>query len=150
MRAICTVVKNACLRVDGQEISRIGKGLLVFCGFSAQDNKENIEKSLKKVAGLRVMDDPDGKLNCSLADVGGEMLFVSNFTLYGDVRKGFRPSFVESMKYDEAETLYQYALERLKSEYGVKVQGGVFGGDMKIEALHDGPINIIIDSEDLK
>ncbi len=149
MRAICTVVKNACLRVDGREISRIEKGLLVFCGFSAQDNKENIEKALKKVAGLRVMDDPDGKLNCSLADVGGEMLFVSNFTLYGDVRKGFRPSFVESMKYDEAEELYQYALDRLHTEYGVKVQGGVFGGDMKIEALHDGPINIIVDSEEL-
>ncbi len=149
MRAICTVVKNACLRVDGEVISEIGKGLLVFCGFSAQDSKESIEKALKKVAGLRVMDDPDGKLNCSLADVGGEMLFVSNFTLYGDVKKGFRPSFVESMKYDEAEALYGYALERLKSEYGVDVKGGVFGGDMKIEALHDGPINIIIDSEDL-
>ena len=149
MRAICTVVKNACLRVDGEEISRIGKGLLVFCGFSAQDNKENIENALKKVAVLRVMDDPDGKLNCSLSDVDGEMLFVSNFTLYGDVHKGFRPSFVESMKYDEAEELYRYALNRLSTEYGVKVQGGVFGGDMKIEALHDGPINIIIDSEDL-
>ncbi len=150
MRAICTVVKNASLRVDGEVISEIGKGLLVFCGFSEQDNKENIEKALKKVAGLRVMDDPDGKLNCSLADVGGEMLFVSNFTLYGDVRKGFRPSFIESMKYEPAEELYQYALARLRDEYGVRVKGGVFGGDMKIEALHDGPINIIIDSEDLQ
>ena len=150
MRAICSVVKNACLCVDGQEISKIGNGMLVFCGFSAKDNKENIQKALKKLAGLRVMDDPDGKLNCSLADVGGEMLFVSNFTLYGDVHKGFRPSFVESMKYDEAEVLYQYALEQLENVYGVNVQGGVFGGDMKIEALHDGPINIIIDSEDLK
>ncbi len=149
MRAICSVVKNARLTVDGQVISEIGKGMLVFCGFSQQDNKENIEKALKKVAGLRVMDDPDGKLNCSLADVEGEMLFVSNFTLYGDVHKGFRPSFVESMKYEEAEELYQYALNRLAEEYGVRVRGGVFGGDMKIEALHDGPINIIIDSEAL-
>lgn len=149
MRAICSVVKNARLTVEGRVISEIGKGMLVFCGFSERDNKENIEKALKKVAGLRVMDDPDGKLNCSLADVGGEMLFVSNFTLYGEVKKGFRPSFAESMKYDAAEELYQYALARLADEYGVKVQGGVFGGDMKIEALHDGPINIIIDSEDL-
>ncbi|MBQ8894036.1 MAG: D-tyrosyl-tRNA(Tyr) deacylase [Clostridia bacterium] len=149
MRAICTVVKRACLRVDGEMISEIGKGLLVFCGFSEQDNKESIEKALKKVAGLRVMDDPEGKLNCSLADVDGEMLFVSNFTLYGDVHKGFRPSFTESMKYEPAEQLYQYALGRL-NELGVRVKGGVFGGDMKIEALHDGPINIIIDSEDLK
>lgn len=149
MRAICSVVKHACLRVDGRVISEIGKGLLVFCGFSEQDDKENIEKALKKVAGLRVMDDPEGKLNCSLADVEGEMLFVSNFTLYGDVKKGFRPSFTASMKYEPAEELYAYALERLK-EYGVRVKGGVFGGDMKIEALHDGPINIIIDSEELK
>lgn len=149
MRAICSVVRQACLRVDGRVISEIGKGLLVFCGFSEQDTAENIEKALKKVAGLRVMDDPDGKLNCSLADVEGEMLFVSNFTLYGDVKKGFRPSFTASMKYEPAEELYRYALDRLK-EYGVRVKGGVFGGDMKIEALHDGPINIIIDSEDLK
>ena len=148
MRAICTVVKNACLRVDGKVISEIGRGMVVFCGFSERDNRENIEKALKKVAGLRVMDDPAGKLNCSLADVGGEMLLVSNFTLYGDVKKGFRPSFAESMKYDAAEELYQYALKRI-AEFGVSVKGGVFGGDMKIEALHDGPINIIVDSEAL-
>ena len=148
MRAICSVVKEATLRVDGEIISLIGKGMLVFCGFSERDTEESIEKALKKVAGLRVMDDPEGKLNCSLADVGGEMLFVSNFTLYGEVKKGFRPSFIESMKYEPAEALYQYALNRLK-EMGVSVQGGVFGGDMKIEALHDGPINIIIDSEAL-
>lgn len=149
MRAICSVVKNACLRVDGKVISEIQKGLLVFCGFSAQDNSETIQKALKKIAGLRVMDDSEGRLNCSLADVNGEMLFVSNFTLYGDVRKGFRPSFTESMKYEPAEELYQYALNCLKEEYGVRVKGGVFGGDMKIQALHDGPINIFIDSEDL-
>ncbi len=148
MRAICTVVKNACLRVDGKIVSEIGRGMLVFCGFSERDNRESVEKALKKVAGLRVMDDSEGKLNCSLADVGGEMLFVSNFTLYGDVRKGFRPSFTESMKYEPAEALYQYALNRI-AELGVTVKGGVFGGDMKIEALHDGPINIIIDSEAL-
>ncbi len=146
MRAICSVVKNATLKVDGELISEIGHGMVVFCGFSADDTIESIEKALKKVAGLRVMSDPDGKLNCSLADVGGEMLFISNFTLYGDVHKGFRPSFEKSMKFDPAQNLYNYALNRLK-EFGVRVQGGVFGGDMKIEALHDGPINIIIDSE---
>jgi len=148
MRAICTVVKHAALRVDGQLISEIGKGMLVFCGFCETDNEESIEKALKKVAGLRVMDDPDGKLNCSLADVDGDMLFVSNFTLYGDVKKGFRPSFIESMKYEPAEALYQYALKRI-GEFGVRVKGGVFGGDMKIEASYDGPINILIDSKDL-
>lgn len=146
MRAICSVVKNATLKVDGELISEIGHGMVVFCGFSADDTIESIEKALKKVAGLRVMSDPDGKLNCSLADVGGEMLFISNFTLYGDVHKGFRPSFEKSMKFEPAQNLYDYALNRLK-EFGVRVQGGVFGGDMKIEALHDGPINIIIDSE---
>lgn len=148
MRAICTVVKEATLKVDEKIISQIGKGMVVFCGFSEQDTRESIEKALKKVAGLRVMDDAEGKLNCSLADVDGEMLFVSNFTLYGNVKKGFRPSFTESMHYEEAEKLYQYALNRL-AEMGVRVRGGVFGGDMKIEALHDGPINIWIDSEAL-
>ena len=148
MRAICTVVDGAELRVDGKLISMIGKGMLVFCGFKEDDNKESIEKALKKIAGLRVMDDPDGKLNCSLADVGGEMLFVSNFTLYGVVKKGFRPSFIESMKYEPAEELYQYALKRIE-EMGVRVKGGVFGGDMKIASTHAGPINIIIDSEAL-
>lgn len=148
MRAICSVVKEASLYVDGALISKIERGMLVYCGFCETDTKESIEKSLKKIAGLRVMDDPDGKLNCSLADVGGEMLFVSNFTLYGNVKKGFRPSFDRSMKYDSANLLYQYALERL-AQMDVSVQGGVFGGDMKIYALHDGPINIIIDSEEL-
>ena len=148
MRAICTVVKEAKLYVDGSLVSEIKKGLLVFGGFCETDTKENIEKTLKRIAGLRVMDDPNGKLNCSLADVDGEMLFVSNFTLYGDLKSGFRPSFVRSMKYEPASLLYQYALGRLE-ELGVSVQGGVFGGDMKIHAVHDGPINIIIDSEDL-
>ncbi len=148
MRAVCTVVKNACLRVGGKRVSEIGRGLLVFCGFSGSDSRESIEKALKKIAGLRVMDDAAGKLNCSLADVGGEMLFVSNFTLYGDVKKGFRPSFTRSMGYAEAEELYDYALERLRA-LGVAVKGGVFGGEMEIEALHDGPINIMIDSEEL-
>ena len=146
MRAICSVVKNATLKVDGELISEIGRGMVVFCGFSSADTPESIEKALKKVAGLRVMEDAEGKLNCSLADVDGEMLFISNFTLYGDVHKGFRPSFEKSMKFESAHNLYDYALNRLK-EFGVRVQGGVFGGDMKIQALHDGPINIIIDSE---
>ncbi len=148
MRAVCTVVQSASLRVDGALVSGIGKGLLVFCGFSREDTEESIGKALKKIAGLRVMDDAEGKLNCSLNDMGGEMLFVSNFTLYGDVRKGFRPSFVKSMSYEPAKTLYQYALGWL-SGFGVKVQGGVFGGDMQIEAHYDGPINIMIDSEEL-
>ena len=148
MRAVCTVVRSAKLVVDGNLISEIGKGLLVFCGFAEDDTEKSIEKALHKIAGLRVMDDADGKLNRSLKDVGGEMLFVSNFTLYGDVSRGFRPSFIKSMKYDAACTLYKYASDRLK-EMGVSVKCGVFGGDMKIEAHYDGPINIIVDSEDL-
>ncbi|PWM41016.1 MAG: D-tyrosyl-tRNA(Tyr) deacylase [Clostridiales bacterium] len=149
MRAICTVVKRARLTVEKKEIAQIGRGLLVFCGFSEQDTAARIEKPLKKIAGLRILADEDGRLNCSLADIGGEMLFVSNFTLYGDVHKGFRPSFTRSMKYEPAQALYQRALERL-AEQGVRVRGGVFGGDMEIEALYDGPVNILIDSEDLQ
>ena len=148
MRAICQRVKSALLCVGDKKISEIEKGFLVYIGFSKQDNEQNIIKALNKVCGLRVFDDADGKLNLPLKDVGGEILLVSNFTLYADCSRGFRPSFIESAGFEQANDLYNYSLEFIKSN-GIDVKPCVFGGDMVIDSVADGPINIIIDSEDL-
>lgn len=148
MRAICQRVKYAKLFVNNKLISEINKGFLVYIGFCDEDDESNIQKSLKKICGLRVFDDSDDKLNLSLADVLGEILLVSNFTLYADCSRGFRPSFVKSAKYDYAKKLYDFSFEYIKSN-GITVFPCVFGGDMSIESIADGPINIIIDSEDI-
>lgn len=148
MRAVCQRVKNAALYVDGELISNITKGFLVYIGFCDDDSEKSIEKALKKICGLRVFDDSDGKLNLSLADISGQLLLVSNFTLYGDCSRGFRPSFIKSAKFDAAKQLYDYSLSFIK-EQGIDVRPCVFGGDMSIDSTADGPINIIIDSEDL-
>ncbi len=148
MRAVCQRVKNATLYVDNREISAIENGFLVYIGFCEEDTTESIQKALKKVCGLRVFDDNDGKLNLALSDVGGEILLVSNFTLYADCSRGFRPSFVKSAKFDYANELYNFSIDFI-SKSGINVKPCVFGGDMSIESVADGPINIIIDSEDL-
>jgi len=148
MKAVCQRVKSAILRVDGELISKIDKGFLVYIGFCEQDTTESIQKALKKISGLRVFDDKEGKLNLSLSDVGGQMLLVSNFTLYGDCSRGFRPSFVKSAKFEYANELYKFSLDYISS-LGIDVKPCVFGGDMQIESIADGPINIIVDSEDL-
>lgn len=148
MKAICQRVKEATLSVDGNVISNIKKGFLVYVGFRDKDNKENINKALNKVCGLRVFDDADDKLNLSLNDVNGEILLVSNFTLYADCSRGYRPSFINSAKYDHAKSLYDYALDYILAK-GISVKPCVFGGDMSINSVADGPINIIIDSEEL-
>ena len=148
MRAVSQIVKNATLYESGNFISSIESGFLVYIGFSNDDTKESIEKALNKLCGLRVFHDSNGKLNLSLTDIGGQMLLVSNFTLYGDCSRGYRPSFVNSAKFEPAKELYEYALKYI-SERGIDVKPCVFGGDMQIESVADGPINIIIDSEDI-
>ena len=148
MRAVCQIVNNAVLYESGIKISEINRGLLVYVGFCTEDTKENILKPIKKICGLRVFADNDGKLNLSLCDIGGQILLVSNFTLYGDCSRGFRPSFIKSAGFEKANELYKFALEQIKNS-GIDVKPGVFGGDMIIESSADGPINIIIDSEEL-
>lgn len=148
MRAICQVVENAVLFENNREISAIDRGLIVYAGFCNHDTNENLPKALNKICGLRVFNDNAGKLNLSLADIGGQMLFVSNFTLYADCSRGFRPSFIKSAKYDEANALYKFSLEYIRNKK-IDVKPGVFGGDMVIQSSAAGPINIIIDSEDL-
>lgn len=146
MKAICQRVEHAALFEGGREVSRINQGFLVYAAFSADDDENSVHRALDKIAGLRIFDDENDKLNLSLKDVGGEILFVSNFTLYGDCSRGFRPSFIKSAGFEAASKLYEYSLGYLKSK-GIPVKQGVFGGDMTIESAADGPVNIIVDGE---
>ncbi len=148
MRAVCQRVKSATLYVDNNEISKISNGFLVYIGFCEEDTTDSIQKALKKVCGLRVFDDSEGKLNLALGDVNGQLMLVSNFTLYADCSRGYRPSFINSARFDYAKKLYDFSLDFIKNQ-GVDVKPCVFGGEMVIDSIADGPINIIIDSEDL-
>ncbi len=146
MRLICQVVKNAKLYSGERLISDIGKGMLVYCGFCKEENIAELEKAIKKLCGLRIFADGNGKLNLSLTDIGGQMLFVSNFTLYSDCSKGYRPSFIRSGEFNESHRLYKHCLSLIQN-YGIDVKPGAYGEDMLIESSAGGPINIIIDSE---
>lgn len=142
MKFVAQRVLDATLKVNDKLVSSIGRGLVVFFGVKVGDNREQAAQCAKKIAGLRVFEDEQGKMNLSVKDVGGEILFVSQFTLYGDAKKGFRPSFTEAERPELAEELYRYAAEKLE-EYGVPVRLGVFGADMKIAQTNDGPVTII-------
>lgn len=144
MKSVIQRVKYATLSVDGQKISEIGFGLVVFFGVKVSDSEKKCEQTAKKIAGLRIFEDENGKMNLSVKDVKGSILFVSQFTLYGDTSRGNRPSFTLAEKPERANELYLYAADKLR-EYGINVQMGVFGADMKIEQLNDGPVTIIYD-----
>ncbi|MEY8337728.1 D-aminoacyl-tRNA deacylase [Lachnospiraceae bacterium 62-35] len=146
MRVIIQRVSHASVRVEGKIIGEIGKGFLLFIGVADTDTKEIADKMISKIGKLRIFEDENGKTNLSLADVGGEILAVSQFTLYADCRKGNRPSFIRAGSPQLAEKLYEYAVEKC-SEYAVKVEKGSFGADMKVELLNDGPFTILLDSD---
>ena len=145
MRAVVQRVKNASVEVDGSIVGKIGKGLLVFLGVGEGDDNKNLEYMVDKILGLRIFEDNKGKMNLSLLDVGGELLVISQFTLYGDVRRGKRPSFTASANPDLAESLYDEFVERCKGK-GVKTEKGIFGANMNIELTNYGPVTILIDS----
>ena len=140
MRAVVQRVSQAAVNVDGNEIARIGHGLLVLVGVRSGDSEEQADKLVRKLLALRVFEDADGRMNLALADVGGEVLCVSNFTLYADTRKGNRPSFVDAAPPQEAEPLYERVRE------GLGAQGGRFGARMAIELVNDGPVTLLIDT----
>lgn len=144
MKAVVQRVKRTSLSVGGELISRIEGGLTVFLGVKRGDSEEQAERIAKKIVNLRIFEDPDGKMNLSVKDVGGEILLVSQFTLYGDASHGNRPSFTQAEEPRRADVLYEYCAERLCSE-GVSVKQGVFGADMKIEQFNDGPVTIILE-----
>ena len=146
MRAVVQRVKQTTLRVDGREISQIPFGLTVFLGVKEGDSKVQADYLMKKIAALRIFEDDNGKMNLSVKDVGGEVLLVSQFTLYGDASHGNRPSFSLAARPELAEPLYEYAANALRA-LGVTVKTGVFGADMKIEQLNDGPVTILLERE---
>ena len=141
-------VKNASLTIDGKEYGAIGLGLMVLCGISDSDNEAIADKMVKKLCNLRIFEDEQGKTNLSLADVDGELIIISQFTLYADCRKGNRPSFIKAGKPEMASPLYEYILTEA-GKYVPDVKRGVFGADMKITLLNDGPFTIVLDSEDI-
>ncbi|MBQ9728989.1 MAG: D-tyrosyl-tRNA(Tyr) deacylase [Clostridia bacterium] len=146
MKAVVQRVKKTVLRVDGELISEIPFGLTVFLGVTDGDGEEQVDYLMKKIANLRIFEDKNGKMNLSVLDVGGEVLLVSQFTLYGDTSRGNRPSFTLAARPEVAEPLYEYAVKAL-SAYGITVKKGVFGADMKIEQLNDGPVTILMESK---
>ncbi len=144
MRAVVQRVKKTTLSVDGELISEIPFGLVVFLGVKTGDGEKEAAYLMKKVAALRIFEDENGKMNLSVKDVGGEVLLVSQFTLYGDASHGNRPSFTLAERPGRAEPLYEFALKELAA-HGVTVKKGVFGADMKIEQLNDGPVTILLE-----
>ena len=142
MKFVAQRVASAALCVSGELVSEIGRGLVVYLGVKAGDNEKQAEKAMEKVALLRVFEDEAGKMNLSVRDVQGEVLLVSQFTLYGDAKKGNRPSFSEAERPERADALYEHAVSYLRS-LGVPVQTGVFGADMQISQHNDGPVTII-------
>lgn len=148
MRAVIQRVKKATVKVEGQVISDISYGLLIFLGIAHDDSQADIEYMVKKIPHLRVFEDEEGKMNLSLLDTFGEALVISQFTLYGDCRKGRRPSFTDAAKPQDAISLYETFLRSLKSE-GIKVKSGVFQAMMDVELLNDGPVTILLDSKKL-
>ena len=139
---------QASVTVDGELLGRIGKGLLILLGVADGDTRELTEKMADKICRLRIFEDENGKTNLSLADVGGELLVISQFTLYADCRKGNRPSFVKAGAPQMAEKLYEHFLARCREQADV-VEKGQFGADMKVELLNDGPFTLMLDSEEL-
>lgn len=147
MRAVVQRVKYTKLEVDGELISEIPFGLTVFLGVKTGDTEKQADFLMKKISALRVFEDENGKMNLSVKDVGGEVLLVSQFTLYGDATKGNRPSYTLAERPEKAEPLYEYAVNALR-EQGVVVKKGVFGADMKISQFNDGPVTILLEKED--
>lgn len=148
MKFVIQRVTEASVKVDGEVIGAIKKGLLVFVGVSSTDNQQIADKMIDKLTKLRIFDDADGKTNLSISDVQGEFLIISQFTLYANCKKGNRPSFTDAGKPDMANELYEYVIASLENK-GFSTQHGSFGADMKVSLLNDGPFTIVLDSEEI-
>lgn len=148
MKFVIQRVTHADVVVDGNELGRIGKGFMVLIGVSKEDDKAIADKMVDKMIKLRIFEDENGKTNLSLDDVGGELLLISQFTLYANCKKGNRPSFIDAGAPDNANALYEYIIERCKERVNV-VERGEFGADMKVSLLNDGPFTIVLDSSEI-
>lgn len=150
MKAVIQRVTHASVKVGGETVGSCGQGFLILLGVMAGDDEKEADKLVNKTVNLRIFEDENGKMNLSSLDIGGEMLVVSQFTLCADCTHGRRPSFTPSAPPDEANRLYEYFVRRLKENGISHVETGVFGADMKVELLNDGPVTIILDSSELK
>ncbi len=146
MKIILQRCSRAEVRIDGDVAGKIGLGFVVLVGVTHSDTREDADFLAKKVAGMRVFEDAEGKMNLSLAEVGGQILSISQFTLYGSARKGNRPSFIEAARPEVAEPLYSYFNQVLREQYGLHVETGRFGANMQVDFVNDGPVTIIVDS----
>lgn len=148
MKVVLTTVNSARVEINQKVVGQISRGYLLLVGFTQGDNKEIVNKMIDKILSLRVFPDEHGQINISLDDVNGSILSVSQFTLYGDVKKGRRPSFIDAMRPGEAEPLYDYFNAQLELKHG-KISTGVFGADMKVFSENDGPFTLVLDSKEL-
>ena len=148
MRIVLTTVLSASVTIDNEVVGKINRGFCLLVGFTHEDNKETVDKMIDKMLSLRVFPDENGLTNLSIYDIKGEILSVSQFTLYADLAKGRRPSFINAMKPDEAKALYGYFNEQVKAKYGA-VETGIFGADMKVSSVNDGPFTVILDSKEI-
>ncbi len=144
MKIVLQRVTSAYVKVDGEVTGRIDKGYLLLFGAGHEDSEEDCRRLADKIINLRIFSDENGKINLSLADVGGSLLIVPQFTLYADCRKGNRPNFIQAAKPDIAERLYEYFVDYCRSK-GKHVETGVFGADMKVELLNDGPFTLVLE-----
>ena len=145
MRAVIQKVKSSKVMVEDQLVGQIGLGFTVFLGVKIDDDKKDVDYMIQKISGLRIFEDEEGKMNHSLSEVNGEILLISQFTLYGDGRKGRRPSFIEAAPGSKGEELYEAVVEGLR-EKDIKVEKGSFGAHMEVSIVNDGPVTILLDS----
>ena len=149
MRVVVTTVRDAKVEINKEVVGAIDKGYLLLVGFTKGDNEYIINKMIDKIINLRIFPDENGKTNLSIKDVGGDILSVSQFTLYADVSCGRRPSFVNAMRPDEATKMYDLFNQNLEKEFGKKIEKGVFGADMDVYSINEGPFTLLLDSKEV-
>lgn len=147
MRAVVQRVSSANVEIEGRQKSSIGKGMLVLLAVSESDNEETMKWMCNKLVNLRIFPDTEGKMNLSVLDTGGSIMLISNFTLYGELKKGFRPNFMKAGRPEISEPLYNKTVELLRGNYNVNVETGEFGAMMNIGLVNDGPVTIIIEKD---
>ena len=150
MRVVVQRCSRAEVRIDGTSVGKIGQGFMLLVGITETDTTAEADLLAKKIAQLRVFEDEAGKMNLAIRDVGGAILSISQFTLYADCRKGNRPSFIRAARPEQASPLYDYFNETLRTTYGLTVETGRFGADMKVDFINDGPVTILLDTDELK